>query len=218
MKNLIRFIKTSLLLLLGILSSASCDFSPFLSNSSFDTEAVASGKATIVARMTLTAEPVLAEPTNAAGLENTATTEVQCAYAWTVNPDSELTAQLQASMPQSMQSTVQLGVAWYGENCIDIQTNQIVRYSAMDMEITVSYPKLQTQSAAWMGEQIEQLMTLMISELEKNPQWTSYPKVFHFIFNQPGETVAKNFDLDQYLNSKEKNGLSGEALYQALGN
>ncbi len=217
MKNLMRITKMILLLLFS-LSVASCDFTPFLSDSSFDTEAVASGKATIIARMTLTAEPVLVETASSVEVKSTETVEVQCAYAWAVIPEPELTSQFQAVIPQSMQSMIQMGVAWYGENCVDILTNRVVQFSAKDMEITVSYTMQSSQTATWMGEQIEQVMTLLIPELEQNPQWASYPKNFHFVFNQSGETSTVNFDLEQYLNLQEKQGLSGEALLQALRN
>jgi hypothetical protein len=216
MKNLMRITKIIFILLLCSLPVANCNFAPFLSDSAYDTVAVASGKATIIARMTLTAEPALDETANSLEVKNTATAEVQCAYVWAVNPEAELTSQFQAVIPQSMQSMIQMGVAWYGENCVNIQTNQIVQFSAMDMEITVSYAKQPVQTATWMGEQIEQVMTLLIPELEKNPQWARYPKNIHFIFNQVGDTSMVNFDLDKYLNLKEKIGLSGEALVQAL--
>lgn len=218
MKNYMCIKKTILFFLLFSLCVASCNFVPFLSDSAYDTEAVASGKATIIARMTLTAEPALGETDNSSDVKNAATPVVQCAYAWAVNPEPELTSQFQAVIPKAMQSMIQMGVAWYGENCVNIETNQIVQFSAMDMEITVSYTVQSSQTAAWMGEQIEEVMTLLIPELEKNPQWASYPKNIHFVFNQAGETSTVNFDLEKYLNLKEKIGLSGEGLLQALRN
>jgi len=148
----------------------------------------------------------------------TATAEVQCAYAWAVNPDPALTSQFQTIIPTSMQATVQIGVAWYGENCVNIQTNQIVQFSAVDMEITVSYANQKEQSLDWMGEQIVEIMTLLIPELERDPQWAGYPKNIYFIFNQVGDPSTVNFDLDKYRNLTEKNGLRGEALVQALRN
>lgn len=218
MKNLMRIKKMIILLLLFSLSVASCDFTPFLSDSSYDTQAVASGKATIIARMTLTAEPVLVETASSVEVKDTETVEVQCAYAWAVNPEPDLTRQFQAVIPKSMQPMIQMGAAWYGENCVDILTNRVVQFLAKDMEITVSYTVLSSQTATWMGEQIEQVMSLLIPELEKNPQWAGYPKNFHFVFNQAGEMSTVNFDLDKYLNLKEKIGLSGEALLLALRN
>jgi hypothetical protein len=205
-------------LLIPILFITSCSFPTFLSDSSYDSEAVAAGKATIVSRMTLTAQsPQIVIQTPSPQLI-TETIEVQCVYAWAVKPDAELSAQFQSIIPITQQSLLEVGVAWYGENCIDITTNQIVRFSGMDLEFTISYAEHDLQSETWLGDQITIMMDLILRELEKHPELTRYPKNMHFVFNQAGERLYLNFTAEDFEELREAQGLSGADLFEALRN
>ncbi|MBI9051948.1 MAG: hypothetical protein JEZ00_21210 [Anaerolineaceae bacterium] len=204
---------------MGLLYSiflAGCTLPGLLSTSSFDSETVIEQKATISWRMTETVQSAILPTSTSFPVTATAPSEVQCTYVWTLKQDDDLSILFSSALPDSVSDSTELGVTWYGENCINIEKNELVRFYASTLEITVLFAEGDIQSEQWMGEQIVVLMDEIEEILLDRPDLEEFPILLHFVFDFKGELQYLNFNLEAYRLAHDKNDLMGEELYSAL--
>ena len=209
-------IKQVVLLFIGIIGLAGCTIPFLLSPSGQDSEAVAAQKATIVMQITMTADAKMVIPSDTPIPSIVPTSVPQCAYVWAVNPDTDLNDQLTDGLSSTLMDHISLSTSWYGENCLDVDNNVVISFTAMNLELTVSFSADDEQTDAWKGEQIVATMNEVLPLLEKTADLANYPLVMHFVFQQDDGPQYLNFTKDTYLQFHEDAGLNGEALLAAL--
>lgn len=92
----------------------------------------------------------------------TPTTEVQnCAWAWASVPLADETTRVQEALRLGGLIDVEGSAAAYGENCLDVATNQVVRFAVMqtDFYFTVSMDDPSDKEA--MGAMAERLLRVV---------------------------------------------------------
>lgn len=195
---------------------AGCTLPFLLSPSKQDSAAVAAQKATIVMQITMTADSKFAMTPATPTEYVVPTTTTQCAYVWALNPDVDLNDQLSNALSAGLREKMQLSTSWYGENCLNVDTNEVIKFTQMNLELTASFYPTADQTDAWKGDQIVIVMNELETLINKTADLASYPLMMHFIFSQDGSQEYLNFTQDTYTKFHEDDGLSGEALYLAL--
>jgi hypothetical protein len=140
--------------------------------------------------------------------------EPQCAHVWASRPLPEFTDLLQAAYRSAGIDGVQADVSAYGENCVDVETKQIVRFMTMRSEFyfSVNAENLENKDAL-----SRQLITLM-NVLQRFPADTFpglEPSTVIVRFESGEEAAILSFRMDEFEQATE-DGLSGAALYEKL--
>jgi hypothetical protein len=140
--------------------------------------------------------------------------EPQCAHVWASRPLPEFTDLLQAAYRSAGIDGVQADVSAYGENCVDVETKQIVRFMTMRSEFyfSVNAENLENKDAL-----SRQLITLM-NVLQRFPADTFpglEPSTVIVRFESGEEAAILSFRMDEFEQATE-DGLRGAALYEKL--
>ena len=170
-----------------------CSFPGLLSSSSFDSDEISAQKATIAMRMTETGEAENAPTLTPRPPTATATLEVQCAFVWTLKQDDDLSALFRANLSEDVRKSSGLGVVWYGENCIDQNTNSLVRFYPANLDITVMFEGNEDKTEQWLGDQIHSIMVGIEEGLLKRVDLEGYPITMHFVYEIDGKKYISGF-------------------------
>jgi hypothetical protein len=140
--------------------------------------------------------------------------EPQCAHVWASRPLPEFTDLLQAAYRSAGIDGVQADVSAYGENCVDVETKQIVRFMTMRSEFyfSVNAESLENKDAL-----SRQLITLM-NVMQRFPADTFpglEPSTVIIRFESGEEAAILSFRMDEFEQATE-DGLRGAALYEKL--
>jgi hypothetical protein len=193
-----------------------CTVPYLLSQSTFDSDVVVAQKATIIMQITRTAEALETPTSGNITPISLPTATTQCTYAWALKADDELNEIFQAALPEDMVAEMELTASWYGENCLDVNTNYVVHFTAMNLEVSTTFTTKENQTDAWKGEQIALIMENLLTTIKETPDISSYPVLFHFVFSQDGKLQYITFNETKFQEMKEERGLTGEDLFQAL--
>ncbi len=138
-----------------------------------------------------------------------------CAYVWDSRPLDLETNMVQAAFQAKGYSNVSVRLQAYGENCIDLQTNQIVRFAAMetDFYLTIGVDSLDDTDA--LGNQLAAALVVLRSFPQDTFPGLNPARVF-VTFNAGGQLQNLSFDLQQAGKALDK-GLTGSALLEAFG-
>jgi hypothetical protein len=194
----------------------SCTFPGLLTSRSYDSEEVIAQKATIAMRMTFTKAAENAPTQTPAPPTSTPTREVQCAFAWTLRQDDELGTLFTGKLDETIRNSAGLGAVWYGENCIDMETNSLVRFYAANLDITIMLERNEEITEQWLGDQIGLVMQGIEEGLLERQDVAEYPINMHFVYELNGENTYLAFDLATYRRINPENTLHGTDLFNAL--
>ena len=216
-KSAIYFLsKVFFLPVLFCFSLVSCRFPGLLSNSSFDSDEVSAQKATIAMRMTVTKAAENAPTFTPAPPTVTPTQEVQCDFVWTLKQDNELSMFFESKLPMDASASTGLGVVWYGDNCIDQNTNSLVRFYPANLDITVMFEGNQEKTKQWLGDQIQLVMLAIEEGLSERDDLQVYPIRMHFVYELDGKNTYLDFDLATYRRVNPETAIHGENLFNFL--
>jgi hypothetical protein len=140
--------------------------------------------------------------------------EPQCAHVWASRPLPEFTDLLQAAYRSAGIDGVQADVSAYGENCVDVETKQIVRFMTMRSEFYLSVIAEDLESKDALSRQLISVMNV----LQKFPADTFpglEPNTVIIRFESGGEAAILSFRMDEFEQAIE-DGLRGAALYEML--
>jgi hypothetical protein len=205
-----------IVILISTLLLVSCDFPNLISTSSFDSEEVIAQKETIAMRMTETIGAESASTSTPLPATITPTSDVQCAYVWTLKQDDELSLLFSDALDSSIKKAAALGVVWYGENCINTESNGLVKFYAANLDITIMFETEEEFTKQWMGDHILSVMNSVEGVLKQRTDLASYPIKLHFVYTVDGKYAYLDFDLASYRKINEETQRTGEDLYNAL--
>lgn len=158
-----------------------------------------------------TVGPTQASPTET----STPTTEAQnCAWAWASVPLADETTRVQEALRLGGLIDVEGSAAAYGENCLDVATNQVVRFAVMqtDFYFTVSMDDPSDKEA--MGAMAERLLRVVdqFRPGDVPGENLGYLSIRYTNGMQDTNLWLKVDDAKKALNG----GLHGEDLFNAL--
>jgi hypothetical protein len=140
--------------------------------------------------------------------------EPQCAYVWASRPLPEYTDLLMAAYRSAGIEGVQADVSAYGENCVDVESKQILRFLTMRSEfyISLSVDDLENKDAL-----SRQLMTVMAVLQRFPPDTFPGPEISTVVmrFESGDDSSILSFRMDEFEQALE-DGLRGAAIYEAL--
>ena len=195
---------------------ASCRLPGLLSTSPFDSDELIAQKETIALRMTRTVEAGI-NPTFTPIPATLAPTEIiQCTFVWTLKQDDELSILFNAELDNDLKKVASLGAVWYGENCINMESNTLIRFYPANLDITVMLETDEEINEQWLGDHIFSLMNQIENVFAERTDLEGYPINLHFVYTLEGKYVYLDFDLKTYRQVNRENYLQGEALYSAL--
>ena len=196
----------------------SCSFPGLLESSSFDSNEVSSQKATIAMRMTETEAADNAPTSTPLPPTVTPTSEIQCAFVWTLKQDDDLSVYFRSKLAEEQRASTGLGVVWYGENCIDMDTNTLIRFYPANLDITVMFEGDEEKSKQWLGDQIQMVMKGIADGLLERPDLEDFPIMLHFVYAIDGKNTYLEFDLATYRRMNPDAIITGEELFNILFN
>lgn len=141
-------------------------------------------------------------------------TPIPCAFAWVNQPLEEETARLQELLLKNGWNTVEGMLMAYGENCLDVSTDQVVRFTPLqtDFYFTVPVPSVENQNE--LGFWVERLIQIA----EQLPQ-EELPGItrgyMSILFDNGREQVRLWFPIEEGAKALES-GLRGNTLFQKL--
>ena len=140
--------------------------------------------------------------------------EAQCAYMWASRHLPELTDLVQAAFRSAQMEDVQADVSAYGENCLDPETKDVIRFATMrsDFYLNISVEDIENRDA--LGRKLFTVMDI----LKKFPPDTfpgPQPAAVLIRF-QSGDAITNlSFSMAEYEQALEDE-LRGAALFTAL--
>ena len=141
-------------------------------------------------------------------------TPIACAYAWTNKPLPDETAMVQDALKKAGLNTVEVTVMAYGENCLDILNNQVVKFSAMQTDFYFSIPVKDAGDASEMGGWAGKILPVLRGF---PPGKVPGPNLgycqLHFL---DGTTSSMLWFKIDFAQKALQNGLSGAVLFKAL--
>jgi hypothetical protein len=140
--------------------------------------------------------------------------EPQCAYVWASRPLPEYTDLLMAAYRSAGIEGVQADVSAYGENCVDVESKQILRFLTMRSEFYISLSAEDLENKDALGRQLMTVLTV----LQRFPPDTfpgPEPSTIVMRFESGEDASILSFRMDQFEQALE-DGLRGAAMYEAL--
>ena len=162
---------------------------------------------------TSTEAPSIAE-TNTPATTETPAEVTNCAYAWTQRELPELTDEVNAAFQMAGYSEVDALANAYGENCINPQTNKVVRFSAMQTDFMISVAIEDTDDAEVMGEWIERVLKVL-GDFQPGDIPGPNPGYIGISFGTSGDLVSLWFQRKEAEDLLMK-GVTGSRLFEAL--
>jgi hypothetical protein len=140
--------------------------------------------------------------------------EAQCAFVWASRRLPELTELLQAAFRNAQMEDIQADVSAYGENCLNPETKEIIRFATMrtDFYLNIAVEDIEDREA--LGRKLSTAMNV----LQKFPSGTfpgPQPATVLIRFQNTDSSANLSFSIPEYEQALE-DGLRGAALYSAL--
>ncbi|HSV86730.1 MAG TPA: hypothetical protein VLH85_09140 [Levilinea sp.] len=140
--------------------------------------------------------------------------EVQCAYVWDSRPLPEFTLLLQAAYRTAQMEDVVANVSGYGENCLDPDTKEIVRFEIMRSDFYLSITVEDVDDRDALGRKLSTAMMILQRFPEGTFLGTQPPSVL--VRFEGGENITNlSFSMAEY-DQALGDGLAGAALFDAL--
>ncbi len=157
--------------------------------------------------------PALTQVTSGPGFEE-GSEPANCAYVWDSRPLEMETNMVQAAFQARGMEDVSVRLQAYGENCIDPDTNQIVRFTTMETDFYLSIQTGSLEDTETMGNQLADSLQVLRAFPEDTFPGPMPGRVFAS-FNARGQIQNISFDMQQAGKALDKN-LRGAALLEAL--
>lgn len=141
-------------------------------------------------------------------------TPIPCAFAWVNQPLEEETARLQDVLVKSGWSTVEGLLMAYGENCLDVSTNQVVRFTPLQTDFYFTVPVASIENQDELGFWVERLLQVA-EQLPQNELPGMTRGYMSILFDNGQNQVRLWFPIEEGIKALE-NGLRGNALFQRL--
>ncbi len=147
--------------------------------------------------------------------ENSSSSPATCAYVWDSRPLDLETTMVQAAYKAKSMDNVNVRLQAYGENCVQVDTNQIVSFTTMetDFYLTIDVGSLDDVDA--LGNQLAGSLQVLRSFPADTFPGPNPSRVF-VTFDAAGQIQNLSFDMQQAGSALDK-GLTGTALMAALG-
>jgi hypothetical protein len=84
-----------------------------------------------------------------------------CSYVWATQPLPDLTAKVQSAFNAAGLKDIQASAQAYGENCIDPQTNKIIRFSSMETDFRITVPVADLTNIDNLGSLLEKILVVL---------------------------------------------------------
>ncbi len=141
-------------------------------------------------------------------------TVANCAYVWSSRSLPDITLQLNQAFRTSGMNTVEAEASAYGEDCFDTETNQVVRFLAMQTDFSIRVEVERMGDPQELGKLIENIMRVLESFPPgkvpgPNP---GYVGVTFAAGSETSNLWFRRSEADKLL----QEGLRGSALYDAL--
>ena len=141
-------------------------------------------------------------------------TPISCAFAWTNQPLEEETARLQDVLVKNGWGSVQGMLMAYGENCLDVSTNRVVRFTPLQTDFYFTVPLSNLSRQDEMGFWAERLLQVAEQIPREELPGTTRGYMSILFENEEGQ-VRLWFPIEDGLKALE-NGLRGSALFLKL--
>jgi hypothetical protein len=166
---------------------------------------------TLIPVSTLTAPVVSPVPID---METAPAVEVECAFVWSNRTLVEEAQQVDAAFMEAGMSPVEVQASAYGEDCLDSETNQVVRFTPMQTDFYLTIPVESTADVQQMGDWVERSMRVLESFPPGQVPGPN-PGYVGITFGDGTETVNLWF-LRSQAKSLMDEGLRGGELFEAL--
>ncbi len=137
-----------------------------------------------------------------------------CAFVWDNRPLDLETNMVQAAFQAKGMNDVSARLQAYGENCIDPDTNQVVRFTTMETDFYLSFQVESLEDTETLGNRLADSLQVLRSFPEDTFPGPMPGRVFAS-FNGGGQIQNLSFDMQQAAKALDEN-LRGSALIQAL--
>lgn len=142
-------------------------------------------------------------------------TPVPCAYVWEYRPLVDETSALQSALNRAGLGLVEGAATAYGENCVDINTKTVVRFSVMQTDFFFNVPVSNAADRVALGRWIEQILRVT---RDFPPGKVPGPNMGYLtiVFKDSLKEARVYTRLETAYQALEK-GSAGDSLYSALG-
>jgi hypothetical protein len=176
--------------------------------------------ATLAARLTpspigtLPASPAVTQPVPTALTSQTATLPETCAFVWSSRSLPDVSTEINQAFRKEGLGEVEVEASAYGENCLDPNTNQVARFTALQTDFDLNVVLDSVEDHQVLGEWIERSMRVLN---EYPPGVVPGPNygMLGISFASSSTTVNLSFPISKCKNLIEE-GLGGSELFDAL--
>jgi len=139
---------------------------------------------------------------------------VNCVSVWSTRLLPDVSLELNQAFRQSGMSEIEAEASTYGEDCIDPDTHQVVRFLAMQTDFFFNVSTGQVDDPQVFGEWVEKIMRVLDS-FSPGQVPGSNPGLVEISFSGGTQTTILRFRRSN-AESLLQDGLKGSALYDAL--
>ncbi|MEN4042369.1 MAG: hypothetical protein ROW39_08500 [Anaerolineaceae bacterium] len=140
--------------------------------------------------------------------------DIRCAYVWDSRPMPEFTLLVQAAYRTARMEHVVANVSGYGENCLDPETKEIVRFLMMRSDFYLSITVENVDDRDALGRELSAAMMVIKGFPDGTFPGTESPSVL--VRFEGGENIINlSFSVAEFEQALE-DGLAGAALLDAL--
>jgi hypothetical protein len=160
-------------------------------------------------------------PTVTATPEPTSTPTVdpaRCAYVWSNRSQPELSQAVNQAFRDAGMQDVEAVASAYGEDCLDPETNTVVKFLAMQTDFYIGVNVISISDGQLMGEWIEKIVRV-IEQIPRDSIPGPNPGYLNITFQAEGQNGLQKVTLwFPRAQAKEliENGTRGSDLYEAL--
>ncbi len=138
-----------------------------------------------------------------------------CSYVWASSPLPDVSSQLTTAFRQAKMPAVEVEASAYGENCLDISTNEVVGFKPQQIDFSILVGVEDLNDTQALGEWVVKILTV----LETSPA-ASIPNTRTGQVNIDFQDLKKTTTSLSFLQSRGleliKQGLRGTSLLGAL--
>jgi hypothetical protein len=159
----------------------------------------------------------LLTPFESAAVEVTPTpTEYQgaCSFVWGHQPLPEINSELAQVLREAGMNEVDVAVTAYGENCVDVSTNAIVRFSAQQTDFYFNIALADANDTRAMGQWVVLVLDILKEFPPGKVPGTNLGRV-EIEFQDGSRSTVLEFGLEEG-NKLVGQGLRGSALFETL--
>lgn len=163
----------------------------------------------------LTPSPTFARSTETSTVTETPTENpVTCVYVWSNRSLPDVSTEINQAFRRLGLVEVEAEAFAYGEDCLDSETNRVVRFLAMQTDVSFTVAVERIDDPQFLGEWVERI-TMVMDDFEPGTIPGSNPGYFGITFLSGSETLDLWFSRTR-VNNLLKEGVRGADLLEAL--